>query len=224
MDEFAAAKQHAALRMVADYYRRRGYDVLVEPGPADRPEFLRDLRPDLIATNEDESIVVGVRDLNTSRHDANWVKIAAAVEAQPGWRFEVAMRDVALEATPEGDPEAIDRMVRDRRELERSGQLDAAFLLAWTGVEAAMRIACRRGRAKSSDGTPSTLMGALYMEGFMDEADYNLLTEKLQVWNTLVHGLKAAPTREEDVAAIGSPALRLLAESMPRRKSRAAVG
>jgi hypothetical protein len=46
---------------VADEYRRRGYDVAVKPSGADLPDFLGDFKPDLIARNGTESVVVEVK-------------------------------------------------------------------------------------------------------------------------------------------------------------------
>ena len=46
---------------VAEDYRRRGYEVDVEPDGPSVPEFLGDFRPDLIARSPTEAVVVEVK-------------------------------------------------------------------------------------------------------------------------------------------------------------------
>jgi hypothetical protein len=53
--------EQSALARVAADYRRRGYEVRIEPRGADVPPFLEDFMPDMIAIGPSESVVVEVK-------------------------------------------------------------------------------------------------------------------------------------------------------------------
>src|SRR5579859_7329581 len=76
---------------VANEYGRRGYDVILEPNPQDLPDVLRTLRPDLLASRDDDHVVVFVK---TSRR-ALPLQPAPDVDVlrDEGWRVEVFFAD-----------------------------------------------------------------------------------------------------------------------------------
>src|SRR5438552_414598 len=74
---------------VADDYRRRGYEVQVQPDANALPEFLLDFQPDLIARKPGESVIVEVK-VGTRTSVAEQLRgIAERVNQQPGWRFSL---------------------------------------------------------------------------------------------------------------------------------------
>ncbi len=54
-------REEAAIQAVAARYKSLGYDVVVRPGPVLLPEPLKQFRPDLLAKNAKEKVVVEVR-------------------------------------------------------------------------------------------------------------------------------------------------------------------
>lgn len=73
-------------RVNAREYERRGYTVLIEPQDLALPEFLRGLRPDLIAHNAEEWVVVEVRSQASLVGDD---ELARRVLAARGYRKRV---------------------------------------------------------------------------------------------------------------------------------------
>src|SRR5258707_4151150 len=77
------------LDQLGDEYRRNGYSVDVHPDPDHLPQFLRGFEPDLLATSPSGNVVVDVKSASALNR-GQFTGLAQAIEAQPGWRYEVA--------------------------------------------------------------------------------------------------------------------------------------
>src|SRR3712207_6660639 len=76
---------------IAEEYRLKGYQVIIDPTEEDLPPFLVGLRPELIVRNERESIVVEVASKVSLRQSDRLIKLAEALQNRPGWSLELAM-------------------------------------------------------------------------------------------------------------------------------------
>src|SRR5436305_13010824 len=52
------------LEGVAQQYRRQGYKVTLNPGPADLPDFAKDFKVEILATRPDGSVLVSAKESN----------------------------------------------------------------------------------------------------------------------------------------------------------------
>jgi hypothetical protein len=177
---------------VAEDYRRRGYDVQVEPGPNALPEFLRDFHPDLIARKPGESVVVEVK-VGTQTSVAEQLReIAERVNQQPGWRFSLVFADAGRpDQFTEAEPASlavIEDRVRNAEALIRAGQNEAAFLLLWSALEGTLRLLGGRAHLPLASLPPSTLIRELYSAGEISREQFETLLGLLPVRNQLVHG------------------------------------
>ena len=50
---------------VAREYKKKGYEVVMEPGSSALPSFLAGFRPDLLARNENETVVIEIKPQET---------------------------------------------------------------------------------------------------------------------------------------------------------------
>jgi hypothetical protein len=177
---------------VADDYRRRGYDVQVEPAGSALPEFLRGFHPDLIARKPGESVVVEVK-IGTRRSAAEQLReIAQRVNQQPGWRFSLVFVDpdrpyhiTEAEAPPLA---VVEQRLRNAEDLMRSRQEEAAFLLLWSALEGTLRLLGERAQLPLASLPPSTLIRELYSAGEISREQFETLLGLLPVRNQLVHG------------------------------------
>ena len=87
---------------VAEKYRQKDYEMVLQPCPSSLPDFLRGYQPDLLARQGDESVVVEVKAGSAPSRRALFRELARAVEGHPGWRFEL----VVANAPPVPEPEA----------------------------------------------------------------------------------------------------------------------
>lgn len=183
------------LAEIADRYRREGYDVVVTPGPGQIPDFLAGFRPDLLATRGEQGVVVEVklRRLDLA-DDPQITRLAEVLDARPGWRLDtiVLEPETSLEGAAQGGVEPSDselqQMLDTADELAANGYAPYACVVAWAGLEAAMR-RLRDEVELYGRSTPNELMTTLYGKGFLSREQFLRLRHAQQIRNRIVHGL-----------------------------------
>src|SRR4051794_38891125 len=95
------------LHTVADQYRQEGYTVAVRPFAADLPDFLASYHPGLIARKNGSNVVVRVAAREELVSDPKTAFLAAVVNAQPGWRFDLVVHN------PKAWPEEVARQAAE---------------------------------------------------------------------------------------------------------------
>ncbi|MBV7340194.1 hypothetical protein KFU94_70710 [Chloroflexi bacterium TSY] len=85
-------RERERLQTVVDEYQGRGYEVILQPGPDQLPEFLRDYQPTLIARQDEETIVIEVKS-RRSLSQSPWIRDMAHLlqekegSVDPNFRF-----------------------------------------------------------------------------------------------------------------------------------------
>ncbi|MGO9463492.1 MAG: hypothetical protein ACLQVF_04930 [Isosphaeraceae bacterium] len=195
--------RHEMMYKVADKYRSEGYSVMVAAGTGVVPKELDHLRDriDLIAEKDGERVVVEVK-----RRDELYEisPLAVAVDQLlPGWSYDLVVYppagvdDIPLE---DGEPSRayVESLLTEAEELVDSGKPRAAFLVAWSAVETAMRTAALREQLDIKDGAPLFVLNTLATAGVISHEEYDRLRQRLTERNRLVHGLPA-PSKPENV-------------------------
>jgi hypothetical protein len=177
---------------VAEDYRRRGYEVEVEPSADVVPEFLRGLHPGLIARRPGDSVVVDVKVGTRTSVAERFREIAERVNKEPGWRFSLvfANPDEPSQIT-EAEPAALhvlEQRTQNAGDLLRTGQNEAAFLLLWSALEGILRHLGERAQLPLANLPPSALMRELYSAGEISREQFEALVGLFPVRNQLVHG------------------------------------
>lgn len=207
------------LQEIAAEYEARGYEVLVEPGPEQLPEFLADFQPDMIVRKADETIVVEVKVGTETAASERFRELAETIQRQPGWRFSLVVIDprsdeVAPPTQPLLDRQAIVDRLAQANELLKTGATDAAFLLMWISVEALLRHIATREGLPLERVPSSSLLKELFSLGILSRAELELAQRAFSVRNALVHGF--APARPDatfkDLADLAQFAQKLLLE------------
>ena len=200
---------------VAEDYRRRGYDVDVEPSGPALPEFLGEYRPDLIARGSGETVVVGVK-VGTQMSVAERLRdVVEQINRQPGWRFSLVFvspehPDQLTEAKPAPLP-LLEERAQTADDLSQADQKEAAFLLLWSAVEGTLRLLAERADLPLSSLPPSALLRDMYSAGEISRQHFESLMRLLPIRNQLVHGLEAQESVDvEELRRIGQE---LLAEA-----------
>ncbi len=189
------AMERDDLSQVARRYREEGYEVVLEPRADQLPSFLGDFRPDLIATRGGENIVVEVKANRIElSEDRRLAPIAGVVDAQPGWRLDVVVleRLTEIEKAAQGATEPSDdqlaQILRSAEELASTGYMPYAYVVAWGGLEAAMR-RVRAGAEFDGKATPDELIRTLYGNGFLGREQFDRLMAAYKIRNQVTHGL-----------------------------------
>jgi len=219
-------RERRRVRAVAREYQKKGYAVVVGPGADDLPDFLKNCRPDLLATNDRERVVVEVKSRQSLSEPPSLTEIAHALEGKPGWRFEFVMTNPADEGEEDKlnllpltlpqkllTPQKIrERLDQARRLAEGSEHGEAALLFAWSVAEAALRLVADREGLSVGASSPVSAIKKLYSMGLMDRDDYELLLSSAPIRNAIVHGFDAERLDTASVDQILAVADRLLRE------------
>ena len=200
---------------VAEDYRRRGYNVDIQPTGGAVPQFLGDFRPDLIARNAAETVVVEVK-IGTDTSVERLRDVAERVNRRPGWRFSLVFAspkhpDDVLEAQPAA-LSVLQERGRNAQALFMTGQQEAAFLLLWSAVEGTLRLLGERHGLPVASLPPSAMIRELYSAGEISAEQFDALMRLLPIRNQLVHGLKSETSLEVEQLHILSE--ELLSEAM----------
>lgn len=212
------------LDKIAERYRAEGYEVILQPRGKDVPEFLDRLEPDLIARNSSESVVVEVKTRADLATDYNLRHLASVIDAQPGWRFDVVVTnpeiwpDEVSSGAVERNTSEIRSLTRTAAKLVSLGELEAAYLIAGSAAEAAMREVARRHEIPLERKHPQFVINTLYSEGMLSRSDYDKLEEAMRVRNTVGHGLKCGRLDPRLPAFLIKVVDRLLDRAVPRSK------
>lgn len=210
-------RQARRIRDLAREYRRSGYTVVVEPEPADLPAFLWGFRPDMIARNGAESVVFEVKSRKDLAGSKDLADLAARVNTQPNWRFELVVTNPRPSRTsPQGvlDPPDIENRLSTAQILSRqngSGS-EAALMLAWSSFEAAMRLAAARERIDVDNLNERDMVKHLSTLGVLDRDDYAVLESAATARNSIAHGFKSNQVDSSVVDKVSEITGRLLEE------------
>lgn len=174
------------------------FEVVLHPHPSSLPDFLRGYRPDLLARQEDESVVVEVKAGSANPQRDRFRELACAVDGQPGWRFELVFRSAP--PVPEPDAPAAQRpsltrpdaarAIADAEDLVGSGRPEAALLWAWSAAEATLRLLASAEGISLRRSDPAYLLKQLALEGAITREDYEVLMRSFRTRNAVAHGFR----------------------------------
>jgi uncharacterized protein YutE (UPF0331/DUF86 family) len=191
----ANTERDRALQL-AQEYRDKGYEVLLEPPLENLPDFLQKYRPDIIASRGGESVVIEVKSrsaLNSTSHQ--YLRdLAQLIEQQPGWRFELVVtnpEDTAYsrQAEESFQQNEIESRLQVARQLATQ-HVESAFLYSWSLVEATLRLVIQNEGLNSQRFSPIYLVKELVIAGIISKSEYQLLMNAISLRNAIVHGFK----------------------------------
>jgi hypothetical protein len=200
-------------------YRARGYDVVVQPGREQLPEFLAQFQPDVVARGPGENVVIEIKPRSELARSGELERIADAVQHQPGWRLELVVTE---EPSPSAgnapslgreDLAGILRNVRTLLELDARGDESfgkAAFLYAWSAAEVALRLLAEAEGIQLRRTDAPYLLTQLATEAVLSREEYDFLVHAMHVRNAIAHGFKTDQFQPEEVPALVSTIDRLL--------------
>ena len=197
------ATERESLEKIARRYREEGYHVVVEPQELEIPAFIAGFKPDLIATGGNDRIIVEVKKNRIAlSKDPHVNRLAEVVNSQPGWRLDVIVLEpettvntAAKEAFEPSDAE-LAQILKAAEDLADQGYASYAYVVAWGGLEAAMR-RIQKGAELYGKSAPPGLMRTLYGNGFLDKEQFDKLKETYKIRSQVVHGLVADTSRPE---------------------------
>jgi hypothetical protein len=134
--------ERASLERLAKQYRDEGYEVMIRPGPVERPDFLQGFEIDLLAKRPDVTVVVEVKWSADAEVNQALRSLSEVLKDRPGYRFDF----VSLKRTRRR-PEAAGVVV----DSELCGRLRETESLLANGGNSFL--VCRRGSDAGSRET-----------------------------------------------------------------------
>jgi hypothetical protein len=194
---------------VAMEYRRKGYDVHLEPAEDELPRFLCGFEVDVIAKSPADNVIVQVT--SPPRFNGEEARrLAEIVELNPGWRYEVAF--VSPPVAPDvpardevADDEKVTRMLKDAETLSREGHLEAASLVAYSALEAILRRRAQSAAPEIERQSSARVLNQFYELGTLNPQTFEKLHQLMQFRNAVVHGFQprnGAPSIPEMIEEI----------------------
>lgn len=193
------------LAVAAEEYRVKGYRVSIQPDGAEIPEFLSAFRPDMIAYGDDENVVVEVKNRQMLREADYLPSLAERINAEPGWRLDLVAINPPMPLEVNQNVAELSRTeIRDRlatvNQLSTMTQDEAATLLAWSAVEAALRLIAKRKGVQLENNQPVFIIKKLFSLGILNREDYDLLIEGMRLRNVIAHGYRT-PSMDRGLVA-----------------------
>lgn len=201
----------AFLENLRPEYEERGYRFVVHPRPSELPVFFATYVPDAVALRADDNVAIEVKSRETAASQQSLLRIRQLLEGQPGWQLRVAHvgREGSARQLPVSTRESVSERVRDVERLLESGDIRAAFVIAWSLLEAALNSA--RPNADKRPRTPGTVVQTLAMEGLISEQMEVSLRPLTELRNRVVHGDLTTEPSQADVELVLSAVRAVLA-------------
>ena len=186
----ASTTEYQLARKTAEEYRSKGYAVSVG-APLD---FLPGYRADLVVRKDDQVKVIEVKTRASLAATARIDELARAIDARPGWSFELLLVSEPEKLEPPDEARSFEHehileRIDEAEAILKTGHVEAAFVLAWSACEAALRLSIAEQEVSSEGITTAahTLGQAAYL-GVISRAEYQELTDLQRHRNAIVHG------------------------------------
>jgi hypothetical protein len=191
------------LRSVASEYESQGYEVKLQPPPAELPDFLAGFEPDLIATGNGETVVVEVKSRTDLKNEQSVTALENALRDRPGWRFELIIDGPASDHRETLAATQIRASLDEADELQQRGHLSAALLLLWSATEGALRLLASRENIELESLAPGYVLKRLYTLGLLGREQYQILDEIMRLRNQAAHGFQVSVTPKDPTRIAG---------------------
>lgn len=199
----SADTEREILEIIRGQFEEKGYSFRIEPEKSFLPSFLEDFRPDAIASKDGMNVVIEVRNRQSSISEKSISKLKKLFEGQDSWQLHVVnvgsndIERLPIEAVPTS---AISDRLLEVRRLKDAGFNDAAMVMAWSLLEAALQSTSSATQARSR--MPGTVVQTLAMNGYITPETEQKVRPLIQLRHRIVHGDMNARASADDVEAV----------------------
>lgn len=195
----ASQEELDLLASLSKQYEAKGFSFETEPDLRSLPDFLGSYVPDAIARKVGKNVAIEVRKSRSRASEFSLQQIRSRFDGHPDWTFAVAYAAEdplkTLTIKPTAVP-AIRSQLADVRALSTQGQSRAAFLLAWSLLEATLLNV--EGEQEARPRTPASVLQGLAMLGRIEPEMERRLRSAIILRNAVVHGdLTMKPTKQD---------------------------
>ncbi len=177
-------------------YQDQGFTFQIAPEADDLPDFLGSYVPDAIAKKPGLTVAIEMKNHNTSTAQDSLQRIRKLFDGHPDWRFDVVFMGESPTqrlTIPPASPAVLRVRIDEVRKMTGQGQNRAAFVMAWSLLEAALH--SRAPTAVNRPSAPGTVLQTLAMNGYIEPQLERRMRSLIDLRNRIVHGdLDVEPT------------------------------
>lgn len=184
-------------------YRNKGYNVFIPKDRNETPPFLREVGylPDLIATSDNESLIIEVKSRQTASDLDSLARVAENVNSQPDWQFLLVFTNSRDKLSVEAFPslQKVNDLLEKSRIIGTSTDThrEASFLFAWAAIEASLRLLQTESKSTRATTSVWSLVRDAAMLGYIARDDAQLLERMFKQRNAILHaGEVIVPTKD----------------------------
>lgn len=184
-------------------YENEGFTFTVHPNAAQIPAFLSSYRPDAIAQKPGKNVAIEVKLRQNSSTERALTSVRRLFDGHADWQFHVVFMGgdpLQWVMIPTAQPEMLRNSVNDVHVLMTQGHRRAAFIMAWSLLEAAFR--SLDGEKTSRARMPATIVQTLAMNGYIKPDVERRLRALIDLRNRIVHGDLVVEPALEDIEVI----------------------
>jgi hypothetical protein len=153
----------------------------------------------MMAKGPNETVLIEVKSRSELREDKQLAKLAAAIKKHPGWRLEL----IAINPKPDHrrpshmQKERLCARLSESAKLRRTGHLEAAFLLDWSALEAAVGAIAEKYDIDVRNKSTWYSTKKLYSLGILSKAECDQIQRELRKRNSIAHGRDLSLTKRD---------------------------
>jgi hypothetical protein len=188
-----SVSEHERVEQVAARYREAGYHIDFQPSLASLPAGLGNYRPDFVAKQAAESVLVEVKTTSAPSDFDRYQDLAELVQKTPGWRLDLVIaggptKIAGVSDYPLPSPRDILALLQDADALLAAERYTATALVGWSACEGLLRrLAASHGIAEQRAPT-AQLLKELVAQGILPREDYERVWSTYKARNALAHG------------------------------------
>ena len=170
-------------------YEEHGFSFVVEPGPETLPDFLGSYRPDAIARKKGENVIIEIMRRQRSPWEEPFADLHDRIAGHKDWKLNVVYAVERPEDSivlPVAHLDTLNLQIAEVEGLQAGGHHRAAFMLAWSVLEAVLN---RLDEAGSHHiRTAGQVVHSLAMGGHLSSEVERRLFRLSELRNRIVHG------------------------------------
>ncbi|WP_186417068.1 hypothetical protein [Bosea sp. CS1GBMeth4] len=185
----ASLQESEFLESLRSRYEQQGFSFKIHPASNDLPAFLGSYRPDAIAQKPGVNVAIEVKSQNSTTIQESLQRIRKLFDGHPDWRFDVVFMgasQVQRIAIRPGSPSKLRARIDEVNKMTSQGQHRAAFVMAWSLLEAALH--SKAPETANKPLTPGTVLQTLAMNGYIEPQLERRVRSLIDLRNRIVHG------------------------------------
>lgn len=212
--------EYNKIRQVAKDYEKNGYKVIIEPRRGDIPSFIKNYQPDIIATSDNDNVIIEVKTRTDFSTIEKLADIADIINKTEKWRFELIVTTTKQETqtetekiTLELEQREIEENLKSVKSILEQNLFPSAFVMLWATLESISRQLLLIDKKNLNNKAPLVLIKTLFSFGYLTRTDLENLEKLFVIRNQIVHGYKTKGLDKKTVERLLTIVEKLISES-----------